>query len=180
MSRRTDEAGPTRGAAPAQRVALLVDTGNLYHSARAQHQGRVDYQKLMEVVGGGRPIIRAIAYVLKAEDVDVSPFVEALSAVGFETRVKHLKRRPDGGPRGNWDVGIALDGIALADRVDVVALCSGNGDFVELLDALHGRGVRTEVYAFDDAASADLRHRAHGYRALGEDVLLAAPRASKG
>jgi uncharacterized LabA/DUF88 family protein len=157
---------------PGQRIAVLVDTANMYHSAKSLFGGRLDYRRLLELIGRDRQVIRAIAFVVRTDDVDITPFLDALEAVGFETRVKTLKRRLDGSPRGDWDVGISLAAASLADRVDVVSLVSGDGDFVELVDYLGGRGVRVEVFAFDDSVSAELRARAHAYHGLQRDLIL--------
>lgn len=157
---------------PGQRVAVLVDTANMYHSAKSLFGGRLDYRRLLEFTVRGRTLVRAIAFVVRTEEVDITPFLDALGAVGYETRVKLLKRRTDGSTRGDWDVGIALTAAALADRVDVISLVSGDGDFVELIDYLAPRGVRTEVFAFDDSVSSELRSRAHAYHTLDRDLIL--------
>jgi uncharacterized LabA/DUF88 family protein len=155
-----------------QRVAVLVDTANMYHSARSLYGGRLDYRRLLEFTSRGRHLVRAIAFVVRTEDVDITPFLDALQAVGYETRVKTLKRRMDGSTRGDWDVGIALSAAALAERVDVISLVSGDGDFVELVDHLAPRGVRVEVCAFEDAVSAELRARASAFLPLDRDLIL--------
>lgn len=157
---------------PHQRLAILVDTANMYHSAKSLYRGRLDYRRLMEFIAQERHLVRAIAYVVRSEDVDITPFLDALEAVGFETRVKMLKRRNDGSPRGDWDVGIALDALELSERVDVISLVSGDGDFVELVEHLRPRGVRVEVFAFDDSVSADLRTKAHAYFPLDRSLIL--------
>lgn len=155
-----------------QRVAVLVDTANMYHSARSLFGGRLDYRRLLEFTLRGRSLVRAVAFVVRTDDVDITPFLDALGAVGFETRVKTLKRRVDGTVRGDWDVGLALAAMALAPRVDVISLVSGDGDFVELVDHLAVLGVRVEVSAFEDAVAAELRARAHGWFPLDRDLIL--------
>ena len=157
---------------PDQRVAILVDTANMYHSAKSLYRGRLDYRRLLEFIGRQRLVVRAIAYVVRSDDVDITPFLDALQAVGFETRVKLLKRRTDGSARGDWDVGIALDATELAPRVDAISLVSGDGDFVDLVDHLAPKGVRVEIFAFDDSVSAELRNRAHAYYPLDRSLIL--------
>ncbi len=160
------------GLFAAQRLAILVDTANLYHCARAQFGGRIDYRRLLNRVVGDRALIRAIAFVVRAEDVDVSPFIEALDIVGFESRIRTGRRRVDGTVRANWDVGIALAAAELADKVDTIAIVSGDGSLTDVADYLAARGVRVEIYAFDGTVSNDLVSRAHCYAPLERDVLM--------
>lgn len=157
-----------------QRVALLVDTANLYHSARTRHGGaRVDYRRLLDHLASGRPVARAIAFVMRSEGIDVSPFSEALRATGFDVRIKTLKRRPDGSARGDWDVGIALAAVEIAAKVDCVVLVTGDGDLSEVADHLTVRGLRVEVAAFPGTAASSLIEGADRFWPLDEAVLLA-------
>ncbi len=156
-----------------QRLAVLVDTANLYHSAKSQFDGgRIDYRQLLDRVTDSRKLVRAIAYVMRGEDIDITPFVAALQAVGFETRVKVLRRRGDGGSRGNWDISLALTAAELAPRVDAIAVASGDGDLVDLVSYLVARGVRTEIAAFPGTVSSALRDVADAFIPLDEGVLM--------
>jgi len=156
-----------------QRIAILVDTANMYHSAKSRFQGRLDYKRLMELIVRERKLVRAIAFVERSEEVDISPFVEALRKVGFETRVKTIRRHPDNRVRGgDWDVGIALHAAQLAPRVDCVALVTGDGAFADLADYLSHNGLKTEVYAFEGCVSGDLRERADAWHIIDEDWLM--------
>lgn len=156
-----------------QRVAILVDTANMYHSAKSRFQGRLDYKRLMELIVRERKLVRAIAFVERSEDVEVTPFVDALRTVGFETRVKVIRRHPDNRVRGgDWDVGIALHAAQLASKVDCIALVTGDGAFTDLVDFLSHNGLRTEIYAFEGCVSSDLIHRADVWHAIDEGWLM--------
>ena len=162
-----------------QRVAVLVDTANMYHSAKKNFDGgRLNYQLLLDEICGARALVRAIAFVVTVASPDDDGrgnlgFIEALRKTGFETREKIIHRYPDGYTRGgDWDVGLALCAAELSTRVDTIALVSGDGDFVELIEYLKAHGIRTEVYAFEGSVSSDLVRRAdHSYQ-LGEEWLL--------
>ncbi len=162
----------TFSVAPGQRLAVLVDTANMYHSAREQFSGRLDYRRLLETISASRSLVRAIAFVVRAEDVDVTPFLNALENAGFETRTKVLPRRPDGSVRGSWDVGIALAAATLAPRVDAIALVSGDGDFAELMDYLRVRGCRAEVHGVEGHVSNALIDSADDFSIIGPELML--------
>ncbi len=156
-----------------QRIAILVDTANMYHSAKSRFKGRVDYKRLLDMICRHRKIVRAIAFVMKSEDVEIKPFTDALHAVGFETRVKVIRRHTDHKNKGgNWDVGIALAAAELSTKVDCISLVSGDGDFIDLIDYLSHHGVRTEIYAFEGCVSNELMEKSDGFYPLTEEWLM--------
>jgi uncharacterized LabA/DUF88 family protein len=60
-----------------QRVGVLVDISNLYHSARVLYGKKVNYKNLLTAAVGERKLIRAIAYGIKTADGMEEKFVEA-------------------------------------------------------------------------------------------------------
>ena len=156
-----------------QRIAILVDTANMYHSAKSRYQGRVDYKRLMSLIVRERKLIRATAFVERSEDAEITPFTDALRAVGFETRIKTRRRLADQRIRGgDWDVGIALHAAQLAQKVDCIALVTGDCAFVDLIDYLNHNGLRTEVYAFEGCVSTDLCQLADYWCPIDEHWLM--------
>lgn len=155
-----------------QRVGVFVDVQNMFYSAKAIHQSKIDYSKLLQEIVGDRQLVRAIAYVVQKPDVDQSSFIEALERLGYEIKSKELRLRPDGTAKGDWDMGIAIDTIAIATRLDAVVLVSGDGDFVPLVEMLKAHGCRVEVVSFRKSTSNDLIQCATKYTALDEDMLF--------
>jgi len=155
----------------AQRVAVLVDVQNMFHSAYDCFHGRLNYRKLFETVESGRQVVRSIAFAVQ-DGNDQNSFFAMLREVGFDVRTKEPRLRPDGSRKGGWDIGIAIEALSLAPRVDVVALVSGDGDFVELADALRARGVRVEVYALERSVGRALRDAADLFVPIGEDLIF--------
>jgi uncharacterized LabA/DUF88 family protein len=141
---------------PGQRVAVLADSQNLYHTARSLYSRNIDYAALLEAAVDDRQLTRAIAYVIKADADDEESFFEALVDIGFETRIKELKTFGDGSKKADWDVGMSLDAVSLASHVDTVVLCTGDGDFSRLATYLKHEGVRVEVMAFGESTSEEL------------------------
>jgi len=141
---------------PNQRVAVLADAQNLYHTAQSVYSRNIDYSALLEKSVQGRELTRAIAYVIQADSPDEERFFEALEDIGFETKIKELKTFGDGSKKADWDVGMSLDAVTLANHVDTVVLCTGDGDFSRLCSHLRHEGVRTEVTSFEESTSEEL------------------------
>src|SRR5690606_38790781 len=89
----------------------------------------------------------------------VAPFVP------YEYRIvtKPLKRFADGSIKGNFDVEMAIDMVTMAERLDVIAIVSGDADFARVVEVIQGRGVRVEVAAFQNSTSAERRAIADHY-----------------
>ncbi len=140
-----------------QRVAVLIDVQNLYHSAKNLHQARVNFRAILKSAVDERNLIRAFAYVIKTKSGEEKAFFEALISLGIETRVKELQEFYGGFKKGDWDVGITIDAVRIAPSVDTIVLASGDGDFLQLVEYLKGQGKRVEVIAFGRSSSAKLK-----------------------
>ena len=142
-----------------QRVGIFIDIQNLYHSAKHLYSARVNYRELLKELSAGRPLIRAIGYVVKSETaLGEASFFEALTKNGIELRTKDLQIFPGGMKKADWDVGMAVDAIRMANFLDVVILVTGDGDFLPLVDYLKwGLGREVEVAAFGRSASGKLK-----------------------
>lgn len=142
---------------PDQRVAVFVDVQNLYYSARNIYNARINFNAVLDAAVGGRKLIRAIAYVVKADMPEEQSFFEALEKAGFEVKAKDLQTFAGGSQKGDWDVGIAMDIIKQMNKVDVVVLASGDGDFAPLLEYLQMTGQLTETIAFGKSTSSRIK-----------------------
>ena len=140
-----------------QRVGVFVDVSNMYYSARVMYNRKVNFKAVLKEIIGDRKLIRAIAYVIKAESPEGQKFFDALDNMGFEVKSKELKVFYGGHKKGDWDVGIAMDTIRLAPKLDVVVIVSGDGDFIPLVEHLKSIGQKAEVVAFGRSASGKLR-----------------------
>jgi len=140
-----------------QRVAVLMDVQNLYHSAKKLYQARVNFREILKLAVSQRNLIRVFAYVVRTKTGEERPFFEALTKLGIETRVKDLQEFYGGLKKADWDVGIVVDAIKTAPGVDVIVLVSGDGDFIPLVEYLKNQGKRTEVIAFGRSASSKLK-----------------------
>lgn len=151
-------------------MAVFIDVQNLYHSARAIYQKRVNFKELVESVVGERQLIRAFAYVVSTKTGEEKPFFEALTKLGIEIRSKELQEYYGGMKKADWDVGIAVDAIKTAEIVDTVVLASGDGDYVPLVEYLKNQGRRVEVIAFGRSTSAKLKESADEFIDMDENT----------
>ncbi|MDG5775883.1 NYN domain-containing protein [Haloarculaceae archaeon H-GB2-1] len=154
---------------PGQRVAVLADAQNLYHTARSLYTRNIDYAALLDECVRDRQLSRAIAYVIKANAPDEETFFDALEDIGFETRIKEIKTFGDGSKKADWDVGMSLDAVSLASHVDTIVLCTGDGDFSRLCRHLQHEGVRVEVMAFGESTAEELIAAADDFLDLSDD-----------
>lgn len=155
-----------------QRVGVFVDVQNLFYSARALHHGKMNFKKLLEFIVHGRKLTRAIAYLVHKSDVDQSNFTDVLERLGYEIKKKELRIRLDGTAKGDWDMGIAIDALAIASKLDVVILVSGDGDFVPLVEMLKAQGCKVEVVSFDKSTARELISAATEYIPIEKTWLL--------
>lgn len=152
-----------------QRVAVLVDVSNMYHSAKNLYKKRVNYKEVLKAAVAGRKLIRAIAYVIHTESEEETPFFEALSQQGFEVKMKELQIFAGGQKKADWDVGIAMDAIKIAEKVDVVVLVSGDGDYLPLVRYIQNTtGSIVEVVGFRQTTSGKLVEESDDFINLSE------------
>jgi uncharacterized LabA/DUF88 family protein len=155
---------------PAQRVGVFIDTQNLYHSAKHLYKTRVNFAKVLEEAVGDRVLVRAIAYVISTEGGDETAFFDALTKIGIETKVKGLQIFSDGAKKADWDVGLAIDAVKLAPKLDTIVLATGDGDFVPLIEYLDlNMGCQVEVISFGKSSSAKLKEAAHAFTDMSEN-----------
>ena len=154
---------------PDQRVAVLADSQNLYHSAQSLYSRNVDYREVLADAVAGRKLTRAIAYVIRADSAEEESFFDALEDIGFETKIKDIKRFEDGTIKADWDVGMSLDAVTLAPHVDAAVLCTGDGDFSRLCWHLRQAGVRVEVMAFAESTAEELIDAADAFTDISAD-----------
>ena len=152
-----------------QRVGVFIDVQNMYYSARQLFDSKVNFAGILKTATQGRQLIRAIAYVIKADIGEEKPFFEALEHIGYELRSKDLQVFLGGAKKGDWDVGIAKDIMRLASKLDVVVLVSGDGDFKDLVEHAKALGCKAEVISFARTTSSRLREVADLFTDMEKD-----------
>jgi len=148
---------------PNQRVGIFIDTQNIYHSAKNLYKAKANFGKMVEAALGERQLVRSIAYVASTESGEEQTFFEALNKLNIETKTKDLQIFYGGSKKADWDVGIAVDAIKLSDKLDVVVLATGDGDFIPLVEYLKMHGCQVEVISFGRSSSGKLREVADDF-----------------
>ena len=148
------------------RMALFVDVPNILYAAERSGV-TVDWEKTQRFLARGRTLVRSIAYAPISDDPasrrEMERFVLPFLDKDYRIVTKPLKRFSGGGVKANFDVELAIDILTMADRLDVIGLISGDGDFRRLIEIVSARGVRVEVAAFGHSTSHDLREVADRY-----------------
>lgn len=141
-----------------QRVGIFIDTQNLYHSAKNLYKAKVNFGNVVKEALAGRQLIRAVAYVIRTETEEEKGFFDALNKLGIETKVKDIRVFAGGAKKADWDIGMAIDAIAMSEKLDAIVLATGDGDFVPLVEYLrYTQGTQVEVIAFGKSSSGQLR-----------------------
>lgn len=165
-----DGQGQGNGTSPANvapaRVGVFVDVANVELGADRARM-RVDWGKVLRLLTRDRQLVRAIAYAPVHDDPQVSRetqrFVEPFLDKGYKIVTKPLKRFSDGTVKANVDIELALDVVSMIDRLDVICLVSGDGDFEPLVRVAQDRGVRVEVVALSNSCANQLREASDAF-----------------
>jgi len=158
---------------PDERLALFIDGANLYAATKAL-EFDIDYRQLRKFFADKGKLIRAYYYTALVEDQDFSPIrplVDWLDYNGYTMVTKPAKRFTDASGRekikGNMDIELAVDAMAMAEHLDHIVLFSGDGDFRRLVEAVQGLGVRVTVVSTiavrPPMIADDLRRQADEY-----------------
>jgi len=167
MAKNTSSKGLDSGH---QRVGVFVDAQNMYHSAKNLYHAKVNFKKILEDAVGDRKLIRAFNYVIRTETGEEKAFIEALEKGGYEIKVKDLQIFPGGQKKADWDVGMAIDAVILADKIDVAVIVVGDGDFIPLVEYLQvSEGIKVECMSFGRSTSSKLKEVVDKFTDLGDN-----------
>jgi uncharacterized LabA/DUF88 family protein len=158
------------GAGVQQRVGIFVDVPNVIYAAERRNVN-IDFGRVLDYFTRGRQLVRASAYAPISDDpsakLESQRFVHHFVGHPYRIITKPLKRFADGSMKANFDIELAIDILTMSDRLDVVVLMSGDGDFRRLVEMISSRGVRVEVVAFSETASSELKSAADLYVDIG-------------
>lgn len=168
---------------PNDRVAIFIDGENIHYSAKHLNM-RLDYLKLCRKLAGSRRLVRVFFYTaVSSQSEGKIDFINFLKLNGFTVVTREVRSFSDtdqGGRsvRSALDMEMAMDVMELCPHLDTVIICSGDGDFCPLVDAVARRGKHVEVCALREMTATDLIAAADVYIDLGhlkEEIILDAP-----
>jgi uncharacterized LabA/DUF88 family protein len=151
------------------KVGVYIDVANL--TRNGGYGMRYDILRMFACRDGAEPI-RLNAYVSFDEDrAREDPayrsaqfnFYSLLRDFGYKVIQKIVKWYYDENGRAfgkaNADLDMAVDALLQSENIDRILLCTGDGDFIRVVQALQNRGCRVEVVAFENV-SQELRREA--------------------
>ena len=154
-------------------LTILVDVQNVYYTTKQVYNRNFDYNKFWAKATENRKVIKAFAYATDRSDEKQRQFQNILKAIGFEVKLKPFIQRKDGSAKGDWDVGIALDGMEYAPQSDTIILVSGDGDFDLLAERIRAKyQCRVEVYGVEQLTATSLINAASQFFPIESDLLL--------
>ncbi|MBO3275186.1 LabA-like NYN domain-containing protein [Pseudomonas schmalbachii] len=153
-------------------IALFADVQNLYYTVRQAYGCHFNYSALWADVSRGGRIVEAYAYAIDRGDAKQQQFQQILRNLGFTVKLKPYIQRSDGSAKGDWDVGITIDVLDAASRVDEIVLASGDGDFDLLLERVRAQGVEATAYGVPGLTAHALIRAASRYVPIEGGLLL--------
>lgn len=156
-----------------QKIGVFVDVQNIYYTCRQAYGRQFNYRAFWKQLSEQGDISIANAYATHRGDDGQLKFQNALKHIGFTVKLKPFIQRADGSAKGDWDVGITIDVLEAAEKVDRVVLLSGDGDFDLLLEKIKRRfDVSADVYGVPALTADSLMDSASQFYAIEDSLLL--------
>ena len=156
-----------------KKAAIFVDVQNIYYTTQEAFGRKFDYWKLWQKLSDEFNIVVANAYAIHRGDDKQLRFQNALKNIGFTVKRKPYIQRKDGSAKGDWDVGITIDVLEAARKVETVVLLSGDGDFDMLLEKLKSTyQVTAEVYGVKQLTASSLIDSASFFHPIDSSLLI--------
>lgn len=162
-----------------ERIAILFDIQNLYHSSKIYGGSKINYKQLKDKIAEGRDVAFAKAYTAHKNEKAVSNFYSALKQSEIDVCFKRVIIKKDGKGRDqvkvipqHFDVEIATDAMNTDDSISTIVLCTGNGNFAYLAKILSENGANVEVWSFAESTSEALKEYAK-FVPIPKECLLA-------
>ncbi|MDP3064504.1 MAG: NYN domain-containing protein, partial [Chloroflexota bacterium] len=152
-----------------ERVAIFIDGSNFYHGLKATvGHTDVDFWAFTQKLCGERKLIRTYYYNVAVDPTrepersrDQLKFFERLHATPYFTmKLGRMVYRDNVGMEKGVDVKLTIDMLRLAwqDTYDTAILVTGDGDFMDVVEAVKDLGKHVEGVYFHQGLSLDLAH----------------------
>ncbi len=156
-----------------QKLSVLVDVQNIYYTTRQAYKSHFDYNYFWSQITQDRTMVAAYAYAIERADEKQKQFQNILRGIGFTVKLKPYIQRRDGSAKGDWDVGITVDMLEVAEESDVIVLASGDGDFDIVVNKVKEKfNTQVEVYGVPSLTADSLLKSASKFIAIDGKLLL--------
>lgn len=154
------------------KIGVFVDAENVRYNGGYQ----IRYDVLRRFAGRlGGSLIRLNTYIAydhdrAREDPEYARrnlyYQQMVRDLGWKINVKAVRRYTDEdgnvSTKANADLDMAVDAMIQSEKLDLVLLVTGDGDFLQVVTALQDRGCRVELLGFRNV-SQDLRRQVDDY-----------------
>lgn len=124
-----------------KRIGIFVDVNNVYANISRQYRNRkLSYAKYREFVEDFGDVIQAVAYGSQNNN-EAAGFIRALKKAGYQTKYKNVGHMTD------WNVGLTVDVVQMASRLDIVVLGSADESLEPLVGWCLRQGISVYVIA---------------------------------
>ncbi len=142
-----------------ERIGVFVDVANMLYAARYLNRW-IDFGRLLDRLVAGRRLVRAQAYSPTDPDPNAEQsFLAPVRGQGYRVTTKHYRTFSSGAKKADMDLDICMDIVRIVDAraVDCIVLCSGDGDFMPVIQYCYDHGVRVEIAAFAESTHDELK-----------------------
>ncbi|MBT7610367.1 MAG: NYN domain-containing protein [Bacteriovoracaceae bacterium] len=156
-----------------EKIAIFVDVQNIYYTVKDGLKGQFDYNYFWKKVSNKNVLLEtAFAYAIDRKDKKQIQFQNILRGIGFTVKLKPFISRQDGSAKGDWDVGITIDMLEVAIKVDRLILLSGDGDFAILVDKLISMKKTVDVYGVPSLTADSIIKSASRFVTIDKSFLI--------
>ena len=154
------------------KIAIFVDVQNIYYTCRQSFNKQFNYRALWNFIAEQGDIVTANAYAISRNDSQQQAFQKALKHIGFDVKLKPFIQRSDGSAKGDWDVGITIDILEIAAKVDKIVLLSGDGDFDLLINSVNELNTQTTVMSVESLTAKSLIDACEHFQSIDSRWLM--------
>lgn len=132
-----------------KRVGIFVDVNDIYfHVSRQYRNRKLSYARYRNFVADFGEVIQAVAYGSQLSN-EAAGFIRALKKANFQTKYKTAEKGYD----ADWNVGITIDIVQMAPRLDIVVLGSCDNNLEPLVSWCVRQGISVYVIACNTGAA---------------------------
>ena len=155
------------------KTAIFIDIQNIYYTTRDTFRSSFNYRKFLQDLEPKNDIIKTFAYAIDRKDEKQQKFQHALRSLGIDVKLKPYISRSDGSNKGDWDVGITIDILDYAKKVEKIILLSGDGDFDILVHkVINTYGCIFEIYGVKELTANSLKESATIFHPISRKYLI--------